>query len=54
MEYSFSYRERNGSICLVLSYKIGNRWKQKTKQGFKTQREAKKHQDELLRLASGL
>ena len=51
MEYSFSYRERNGSICLVLSYKIGNRWKQKTKQGFKTQREAKKHQDELLRLA---
>lgn len=48
MEYSFSYRERNGSICLVLSYKIGNRWKQKTKQGFKTQREAKKHQDELL------
>lgn len=51
MEYSFSFRERNGSICLVLSYKIGNRWKQKTKQGFKTQREAKKHQDELLRLA---
>lgn len=51
MEYSFSYRERNGGICLVLSYKIGNRWKQKTKQGFKSQREAKKYQDELLKLA---
>lgn len=48
MEYSFSYREKNGSICLVLSYKVGARWKQKTKQGFKTQREARKYQDALL------
>ncbi len=48
MEYSFSYREKNGSICLVLSYKVGARWKQKTKQGFKTQREARKYQDTLL------
>lgn len=48
MEYRFSYREKNGSICLILSYKIGRRWKQKTKQGFKTQREARRYQDELL------
>ena len=48
MEYSFSYREKNGSVCLVLSYKVGARWKQKTKQGFKTQREARKYQDTLL------
>ncbi|WP_432642856.1 tyrosine-type recombinase/integrase [Acidaminococcus sp.] len=51
MEYSFSYREKNGSVCLVLSYKVGTRWKQKTKQGFKTQREARQHQDELLEAA---
>lgn len=48
MEYSFSYREKNGSVCLILSYKVGKRWKQKTKQGFKTQREARKYQDTLL------
>lgn len=48
MEYSFSYREKNGSVCLILSYKVGRRWKQKTKQGFKTQREARRYQDTLL------
>lgn len=48
MEYTFSYREKNGSVCLVLSYKVGKKWRQKTRQGFKTQREARQHQDELL------
>lgn len=48
MEYTFSYREKNGSICLILSYKVGKRWKQKTKQGFKSQREARRYQDTLL------
>lgn len=48
MEYTFSYREKNGSVCLVLSYKIGRKWHQKTKQGFKTQREARRYQDTLL------
>lgn len=48
MDYHFSYREKNGSVCLILSYKVGSRWRQKTRQGFKTQREARQHQDELL------
>ena len=48
MEYTFSYREKNGSICLILSYKVGTKWRQKTKQGFKNQREARRYQDELL------
>lgn len=48
MEYSFSTREKNGSICLILSYKVNSKWKQKTKQGFKTLREAKQYQDKLL------
>ena len=51
MEYSFSTREKNGSICLVLSYKVNSKWKQKTKQGFKTLREAKQYQDKLLAAA---
>lgn len=48
MDYHFSYRTKNGSVCLILSYKIGKKWRQKTRQGFKTQREARQHQDELL------
>lgn len=48
MEYTFSYREKNGSVCLILSYKFGHRWRQKTKQGFKSQREARRYQDTLL------
>lgn len=48
MEYTFSYREKNSSVCLVLSYKVGRKWHQKTKQGFKTQREARAYQDILL------
>lgn len=48
MDYHFSHRTKNGSICLILSYKVGKKWRQKTRQGFKTQREARQHQDELL------
>ena len=48
MEYTFSYREKNGSVCLILSYKVGKRWHQKTKQGFRNQREARRYQDTLL------
>ena len=48
MDYHFSYRNKNDSVCLILSYKVGKKWKQKTRQGFRTQREARQHQDELL------
>lgn len=48
MEYTFSTREKNGKICLVLTYKVNGLWKQKTKQGFKTRKEAKRYQDKLL------
>lgn len=48
MEYRFSTRQKNGSVCLILSYKIGKKWHQKTRQGFRTQREARRAQDELL------
>lgn len=51
MEYRFSTRQKNGSVCLILSYKIGKKWHQKTRQGFRTQREARRAQDDLLALA---
>lgn len=51
MEYHFSTREKNGSICLILSYKVNLKWRQKTRQGFKTKREARAAQDELLEAA---
>lgn len=51
MEYTFSTRQKNGSICLILAYKVGKRWRQKTKQGFRTQREARAYQDILLQSA---
>ena len=51
MEYTFSTRMKNGSVCLILAYKVGKKWKQKTKQGFRTQREARAYQSELLHQA---
>lgn len=38
---NISYRERNGKIQAIVSYKQQGRWKQKAKQGFKTKKEAK-------------
>lgn len=48
MEYRFSTREKNGSICLILSYKVNRKWRQKSRQGFKTKKEARSAQDDLL------
>lgn len=48
MEYRFSTREKNGSICLILSYKVNRKWRQKSRQGFKTKKEARAAQDDLL------
>ena len=41
MEYNFTFREKDKGFQVILSYK-DNRgcWKQKSKQGFKTKREA--------------
>ena len=41
MDYNISYRDKNGSIQAIISYKDGSKWKQKSKQGFKTQKAAK-------------
>lgn len=43
MEYNITYREKNGGIQVIISYKdeLG-KWKQKSKQGFSNNREGKK------------
>jgi integrase len=42
MEYNVTFREKNGSVQAIISYKDSSeRWKQKSKQGFKTQKAAK-------------
>ena len=48
MQYKFSYRKRNNGWQVILSYKMGNSWKQKSKQGFPTKRDAQSYGDELL------
>lgn len=48
MDYKVSYREKDGSIQAIINYKDGNKWKQKAKQGFRIQKDAKPWVDETL------
>lgn len=42
MDYNVTYRQKDGSIQAIISYKDSTeKWKQKSKQGFKTQKSAK-------------
>ncbi|AQS10616.1 tyrosine recombinase XerD [Clostridium saccharobutylicum] len=42
LEYSISYRKKDGNYQAIISYKDNNeKWKQKSKQGFKAQKDAK-------------
>lgn len=42
MDYNVTYRKKDKGIQFIISYKdLNGKWKQKSKQGFKTQREAK-------------
>lgn len=50
-DYHFSYREKDGNWQLILSYKVGKKWKQKARQGFRTKREANESKADLLREA---
>ncbi|RDY20746.1 tyrosine-type recombinase/integrase [Criibacterium bergeronii] len=38
---NITYREKDGSIQAIISYKQTGKWKQKSKQGFKTKKQAK-------------
>lgn len=41
MDYKISYRNKDGSVQAIINYKDGNKWKQKAKQGFRIQKDAK-------------
>ena len=41
MQYNFTVRKKDKGYQIIVSYKDGIKWKQKSKQGFPTQREAK-------------
>lgn len=41
MQYNMTVRKKDGNYQIIVSYKDGIKWKQKSKQGFVTQREAK-------------
>ena len=48
MQYKFSYRKKDNGWQVILSYKVGLKWKQKSKQGFATKRQAQQYADALL------
>lgn len=41
MEYNITYRQKDKGWQFIVSYKIEGKWKQKSKQGFKTKKDAK-------------
>lgn len=41
MEYNITYRQKDKGWQFIISYKIDGKWKQKSKQGFNTKKEAK-------------
>ena len=49
MKTTTTYRQKDNGWQIIVSYKDGNRWKQKSRQGFPTKREAKEHEEELIR-----
>lgn len=48
MQYSFTIRKKDKGYQVIVNYKLGNKWKQKSKQGFTTQREAKLHGQQIV------
>ena len=49
MDYNITYREKDKSIQCIISYKDANgKWKQKSKQGFKTQKASKSWINDIL------
>lgn len=43
MQYNVSVRKKDKGYQVIVSYKDGFKWRQKSKQGFRTQREAKEY-----------
>lgn len=41
MDYNITYRQKDKGWQFIISYKVNGKWKQKSKQGFKTKKDAK-------------
>lgn len=48
MQYNFTIRKKDKGYQIIVSYKDGLKWKQKSKQGFSTQRDAKLYGQEIV------
>lgn len=48
MQHNITLREKDNGWQVIVSYKVGRKWKQKSKQGFKRRREAKEYANELI------
>ena len=48
MDYNITYRQKDKGWQYIISYKINGKWKQKSKQGFKTKKEAKPYAEKML------
>lgn len=49
MDYNITYRQKDKGWQFIISYKENGKWKQKSKQGFKTKKEAKPIAEEMIR-----
>ena len=49
LEYKVSYRKKDKSIQCIIAYKDNGEWKQRTRQGFKTQKEYKSWIDDTVK-----
>ena len=48
INHNFTYRQKDKGWQVILSYKDGDKWRQKSKQGLKTKQQAKAAGDKLL------
>lgn len=49
MEYNITYRQKDKGWQYIISYKVNGKWKQKSKQGFSTKKEAKPFAEKALK-----
>ena len=49
MQTNTTYRKKDGSWQIIVSYKLGNQWKQKSRQGFATKAAAKEAEASILK-----
>jgi len=49
MDYNITYRQKDKGWQYIISYKVNGKWKQKSKQGFKTKKEAKPFAEKMLK-----